>query len=580
MNTVALGRLQRALSSDWPGAFVRGAGRYAAPGEARAAGTDCPLSLNTRGTIVWAGPATREVLGWSPEDLAGNHVSVLTPRLGGDLLEAHLALVLAGEDVATLVDVGVKRDGRSFKAGITLEPVRTGRGDVTGVTVVLRDVTTAFRERRARVLDARSTHAVLVVDTDLTVRYATRGVSRMLGYGVEEMQARSGHGLVHPADRAALADAVDRLLLDPDRTERLVARLRDKQERWRWIEATVTNCLADPGVRGLVADLRDVTDQVHTRDAIRLSGALHQAVVDTAEEGIAVAAPDGTTIYANRSMAGLLGIPLERVYGTDAATLLAGPSAEGATASDAGVRRHEVVHGDVDGGDRILEVTRSPLAMGEAGGTGSLVVVADVTEARRAERALRRRALYDPLTGLPNRYLFLDRLEMAAARQARSEGEGIAVLFLDLDGLKPVNDAHGHHTGDELLREVASRLAGAVRATDTVGRHGGDEFVIICEDIDEAAAASVAARIQGALGTPVRLAAGSVRVSVSIGLALSPPYAIGELVRRADAAMYHAKEHGGGRTAVAHRDGDVVLAPELYAVSAQPPLPREGDATS
>jgi len=577
MNDVAIDRLQRVLSCAWsgPAPAASEAAVAADPGAPAAIWTDCPLSLNVKGTIVWAGPATREVLGWSPEDLAGSHFSVLTSRLGRDFLEAHLALVLGGGGVTSLVDVGVKRDGRTFKAAITLEALRTGRGDVTGATVVLRDITAAHRQRRTRDLGRRTGNAVVVADADLTLHHATEAVSRMLGYTPEDPLAASAEQLIHPADRASVTAAVQRLLADPARTERLVARLRDKQERWRWVEGTVTNCLADPDVRGLVAELRDVTEQVRSRDALRLSGPLHQAMVETTDDGIAVVAADGTTRYANSSLAGLLGISLERLYAASTAALL-GTGPDGTTAP----RRHEVVHAHPDGCDRILEVTRSPLDLGESPGPGSLLMVADVTEARREERALRQRALYDPLTGLPNRYLFLDRLEMAAARQARTEGDGTAVLFLDLDRFKPVNDTHGHHAGDELLQGVATRLVGAVRATDTVGRHGGDEFVIICEDIDEAAARSVAARIQAAFDAPIRLAQGDFPVSISIGVALSPPYAIDELVGQADAAMYHAKQQGGGRAAVAHRDGTVVLHPQdaqAPAVAAQLPLPREGE---
>ena len=575
MNDVAIDRLQRVLSCGWSGP-APDAGEAADQGAPAAIWTDCPLSLNVKGTIVWAGPATREVLGWSPEDLAGSHFSVLTSRLGGDFLEAHLALILGGGHVTSLVDVGVKRDGRTFKAAITLEALRTGRGDVTGATVVLRDVTAAHRQRRTRDLGHQAGHAVLVADADFTVHHATEAVSRMLGYAPEDpLAAGTVEQLIHPADHATVTAMVERLLADPDSTERLVARLRDRRERWRWVEGTVTNCLADPDVRGLVADLRDVTEQVRSRDALRLSGPLHQAMVETAHDGIAVVAPDGSTRYANSSLAGLLGISLEQLYAASAAALL-GIGPDGTT----GPRRHEVVHAHPDGCDRILEVARSPLDLGESIGSGSLLTVADVTEARREERALRQRALYDPLTGLPNRYLFLDRLEMAAARQARTEGDGTAVLFLDLDRFKPVNDTHGHHVGDELLQGVAARLAGAVRATDTVARHGGDEFVIICEDIDEAAARSVAARIQAAFGTPILLAQGDFPVSISVGVALSPPYAIDELVGQADAAMYHAKQQGGGRAAVAHRDGTVVLHPQdaqAPAVAAQLPSPREGE---
>jgi diguanylate cyclase (GGDEF)-like protein len=181
-------------------------------------------------------------------------------------------------------------------------------------------------------------------------------------------------------------------------------------------------------------------------------------------------------------------------------------------------------------------------------------MVADVTEARHAERALRRQALHDPLTGLPNRYLFLDRLQTAAARHARVPGRGTAVLYLDLDGFKPVNDGHGHETGDDLLREIAVRLVSAVRGTDTVGRLGGDEFGVVCEDTDEAAALDVAGRIQEAFGDEVLVADNAFRVRLSIGVALSPPNTVDDLVGCADRAMYRAKQLGGSRVVVAGPD--------------------------
>ena len=543
MNDVAIRRLQRALTSTCPdgGPSASRLPTVATPW------AGCTLSLDVDGTILWAGPSTREVLGWSPEDLAGSHISLLTPRLGGDLDEAHLSVLLADEDVATLIDVGVKRDGRSFKASISLEAERSAAGEVTGVTALVRDVTAVLSARRARDLARRTRDAVVVTDAEFSIQYATRAASEMLGYAPEDVLTGPGSHLIHPADQDAVKEALGRLLADPDRIERLVARLRDKQDRWLWVEGTVTNSLADPEVGGLVANLRDVTDQVRTQDALRLSGALHQAMVETADEGIVVAGQDGTTRYANPAMARLLGIPAERLYGSDPVALLVPGAPDGGW-------RQEVAYAHPDGCDRILQVTRSPLGREVADGLGSLVMVADVTERRRSERALRRRALYEPLTGLPNRYLVLDRLEMAAARQARSGGS-TAVLFLDLDRFKPVNDTHGHQAGDELLRQVAARLTGAVRATDTVGRHGGDEFVIICEDIDEGAAVSVAARIHAALRPPFELTTGSVEVGGSIGVALSPPYDVDDLVRQADVAMYHAKAQGGGRSAVAHPDG-------------------------
>ena len=170
-------------------------------------------------------------------------------------------------------------------------------------------------------------------------------------------------------------------------------------------------------------------------------------------------------------------------------------------------------------------------------------------ERKQTEVELAHRALHDPLTGLPNRRLLLDRIGHAAARLERS-GQALGVLFLDFDRFKLVNDSFGHDTGDRVLVEIASRLHASVRPSDTLARLGGDEFVVLCEDIEgEDQAVGIVRRIQRALSAPYRLGASQVRLAASIGVALGAPDgdAPSALIRNADAAMYRAKALGGGR---------------------------------
>jgi diguanylate cyclase (GGDEF)-like protein/PAS domain S-box-containing protein len=500
----------------------------------------CCLSVGTDGTIVWAAQAVRE-LEWLPEELVGRNVSVLVPRLGRLLGPAERARVLqAGDDGATVVDVAVRHDGGLVEAAIEVAARRSPTGEATGLTVVVRDVTAELAQCRSRRL-ARDREAVLVLGRDLAVRYATRSAVELLGIRETDLFPSLGAGLVHPADRLAVAEAAERLLVDAGHVERLVARLRGSDGRWRSVEATVSNCLDDPDLRGLVVRLRDVSDRVTAQDEARISAALHRAMVETSEEGIIVTGNDGTTRYVNMATAGILGIRADQLYDVDLIALL---EAHGT------VGREEIVYQHPDGFDRILAVSRTSLG-DEGAGLGSLLTVADVTESRLSELDLRRRALFDSLTGLPNRYLVRDRLEMAAARQERTEHDGTALLFIDLDGFKPVNDTHGHDAGDELLRQVADRLTAAVRTTDTVGRVGGDEFLVLCEEVDEEAVSTVAGRVMDALGQPFDLRPGTATISASIGIALSPPVRFEQLMQEADAAMYRAKRGGGGTIAIA-----------------------------
>jgi diguanylate cyclase (GGDEF)-like protein len=158
--------------------------------------------------------------------------------------------------------------------------------------------------------------------------------------------------------------------------------------------------------------------------------------------------------------------------------------------------------------------------------------------------------LRDPLTGLPSRLLFSNRVTQALDRLQRRRGSHVAVLFLDLDRFKVINDSLGHAAGDKLIVAVADRLRHALRRHETVSRFGGDEFAILCEDIrDEQDAIAVGERILRAFSTPIHLTHGDAVTSASLGIALAadPDVDVGNLIRDADAAMYRAKEAGGGR---------------------------------
>ena len=174
---------------------------------------------------------------------------------------------------------------------------------------------------------------------------------------------------------------------------------------------------------------------------------------------------------------------------------------------------------------------------------------AELARREELQRELEHRATHDALTDLPNRVLFMDRLEHAIERAIR-EGAVIAVLFLDLDGFKAVNDSFGHAAGDGLLAQVAERLRRCVRSADTVSRIGGDEFVVLLESIESAEqVVEVAVRISESLGVPFVLEGGEASVSASIGVALDgiTQREAEDLVREADHAMYRAKGAGGAR---------------------------------
>ena len=194
------------------------------------------------------------------------------------------------------------------------------------------------------------------------------------------------------------------------------------------------------------------------------------------------------------------------------------------------------------------------LAIRGPGGAATRIAgsVSDITDQRAAELQLQHDALHDALTGLPNRALFMDRVDQVVQRSTRDAAVGCAVLFLDVDRFKFVNDTLSHAAGDQLLIEVAARIADVLRPGDTVARIGGDEFTILLDGVVvDRDATVVAERVQSSLGRPFGLDGHEIRVTASIGISLSSPrITAAELLRDADIAMYDAKRRGQGRCAI------------------------------
>jgi diguanylate cyclase (GGDEF)-like protein/PAS domain S-box-containing protein len=262
----------------------------------------------------------------------------------------------------------------------------------------------------------------------------------------------------------------------------------------------------------------------------------------------------GRLVAVNQAAVERYGFPRERFVGMTISDLgleddraLDGGGAERAGAAGHAIRRHRTASGELID----VEVTAHALTLG--GRESRLVIAADVTERLRAQQKLWHAAFYDALTGLPNRALFMERLGQAQARARGRSGNAFAVLFLDLDRFKVVNDSMGHRAGDQLLVAIARRLDRIRRAGDTVARLGGDEFGFLIEGVDDAAAAGrVADRVQREVSQPFEIGGQEVFTSASIGIALggTGEHRPEDLLRDADTAMYRAKALGVARHAV------------------------------
>ncbi len=256
---------------------------------------------------------------------------------------------------------------------------------------------------------------------------------------------------------------------------------------------------------------------------------------------------DGVITDANTALGTLLGRPPETMLGQDLAAVFGADTAQRLRCPEQD-SAPEAMEGELrclDGSTKMVEVLRRPIA---GPGRRAVLAVRDISDRRAAERQIEHLAFHDPLTGLPNRLMFRDRLAQSIALADRT-GQGLAVLALDLDGFNALNDLLGYPAGDRLLAQVAGRIAATVRGTDTPARIGGDEFAVVQPLASQPnSAAALAKRLLAELCRPYEIDGRSVRVGVSIGIALHPGdgATADALARNADFALGRAKQDGRG----------------------------------
>jgi diguanylate cyclase (GGDEF)-like protein/PAS domain S-box-containing protein len=406
-------------------------------------------------------------------------------------------------------------------------------------------------ERRFRALVENGSDLVTLVDREGTVFFASPACEHLLGVTEDQMVGQHPFTLVHPDDRYLAGSLLDAVWVSAREGEPVEARFRHADGTWRWFEVAADNLLDEPDVNGVVVHFRDITDRKRAQLELQESASRFRSLVQHASDLVVVLDGQARVTYVSPSVTRVLGYLQEEVLDTSAALLV---HPEDATApprvseeSFAPLTR-EVRVRRRNGDWAVIEFTASDLRR-EAGVEGVVLNGRDVTDRKTLEAELRRLALHDGLTGLANRTLFLDRVEQALSRDARLSST-LGVLYVDLDDFKTINDGLGHIAGDALLRAVAGRLQGCIRAQDTAARLGGDEFGILLDDIDDAAtAAEVAKRIGDSLAQPFEVEGRQLHVTATVGLVVRTDEVVTTeaLLRRADVAMYLAKTRGKNR---------------------------------
>jgi diguanylate cyclase (GGDEF)-like protein/PAS domain S-box-containing protein len=390
---------------------------------------------------------------------------------------------------------------------------------------------------------------------------ANPAIVRLLGYPDRDslLTANSADMYLDPEDRLRWQRAVE----GGGTVQAFEARMRRLDGTVIWGRFSVRGVLGEDGQVVLYEGaMEDVTDQKRAEEALRASEERFRALVQNASDMIAILGADGTVLYGSPSHERVLGLVLkeqrhpaildfvhpedrERVSGV-LALLLARP--EEVVTLECRIRHQ-------DGSYRVLESTAANL-LSHPAVLGLVLNSHDITARKRAEERLLHEALHDELTDLPNRAFFMDRLRAAMAKARRDPERLTAVLFLDVDRFKIVNDSLGHPAGDALLVQISTALTAALRPSDIISRVGGDEFAILLEGgHDVADAVRVAERVHERLSGPLLLEGHEIFITASLGIAIcTPDYERPEdLLRDADTAMYRAKASGRACHVIFHR---------------------------
>ena len=477
------------------------------------------------GRVERVNPPLCALLGREQQDLVGSRLDELLEIAEGDGLAPRECTWERPDGTTGWGLSTTRREGDHFVSQVL---------DVTAQRRAAEELRAANDGYRWMIEQGRD--GVWVFDHDDRTVSVSESLAHMLGREPADMLGHPPHAFTDAEGGAMLDDALERRRAGVRETYELKWVHRDGHEVWGLVSASP---LTDERGRfaGSFALITDITERRQTEDRLARYARQQEEIARLgrlALEGLALPAlfEEATGCVAE-------------VLGAEEAVLVPAPfvaSPQAVSVRVAGRDHHGTLA--VRRGDGWEPAPDELTFLSAVANT-----LAAAIERAEAEAEMRRRALHDPLTGLPNRTLVLDRLAHALAAHGRRAGT-TAVVLLDIDQFKVVNDSLGHEAGDQLLLAVAPRLVAAVRPGDTVGRLGGDEFVVVCEGVaDATGAATLAARLVNAFAEPFVLVGEQHHLTASVGIALAETgtEAPGDLLRNADAAMYLAKERGRGR---------------------------------
>jgi diguanylate cyclase (GGDEF)-like protein/PAS domain S-box-containing protein len=380
----------------------------------------------------------------------------------------------------------------------------------------------------------------------------------ILGWEREEIVGHRSLEFIHPDDHGLAIDSWAMMMAEPDALRRVRLRHRSRDGQWIWFELIQGHCVWQ-GRDAIVCDMVDISKEMATQQVLEAREQLLRQLTQALPLGVFQIDADRHVVYTNDRLFEVVGHPRAQTLAEQLSAVVPDDRLVLEAAVEAVLRDGRDSDADLqlslpdEPAFRTCHLSLRPLTRPDGEVTGAVGCVSDATESTRLRRELEQRATFDALTRCYNRASIMAVLD-SVLLEARGAATGTAVMFVDLDLFKDVNDRYGHRVGDELLSVVATRMGNVSRGTTTVGRLGGDEFLLVCPGIATAAeAAAIGDRVAESLRDDISLSVGTVSVRASVGVAFGRgrPVSAESLVAEADAAMYDSKRTGTG-TAVMH----------------------------
>ncbi|MDO8612508.1 MAG: PAS domain S-box protein [Dehalococcoidia bacterium] len=532
---------------------------------------DCIARFDSELRHVYVNPAVQRVLGMPPDEIIGrSHPELGVPEELYSIWQTSLRAVFdTGEE--SVIEFATPKSAHYYQS--RLVPEFAEDGSIETVLTITRDITEHKRAEEAlrksetnyRDLVENISEVIYAQDKDGRITYVSPVVEQIGGYSPQEVIGRPFTDFIHPDDLPSLVESFRRTVAgNPEPSE---YRVLSKSGEVRWVRTSSRLVYEGDRIAGLRAVLMDITDRKRMEEALRESETKFRTLAETVAAAAFIF--QGTRMcYVNSAAEAQTGYSREELLTMDFWDVihpdfrdlvkkrgLARQRGEQVPA------RYEVKLLTKSGEERWVDFMAGTIEF--EGQPAVLGTAFDITDRKAAEETIRHLAYHDGLTGLPNRTLFEDRLTVTLA-QGRRKRRLAAVMFLDLDRFKVVNDTVGHAMGDRLLQSVAERLKALVRDGDTVARVGGDEFTLLLPEVGRVKdAVEVAERILETLRQPWQVNGHEFHITTSIGIAMCP--GDGEdaesLLRNADTAMYRAKDRG--------RDNYKLYAPAMNSKIAE-----------